>query len=131
MVGETIVPITKIFFVADEAALKMACGTKGSSGLRPCLRCDCFSKERESLAHRLGKASISCSDFSQFTIVDDNEVREILAHLQWIRNKKSRKDLDDAQKLLGWTLNDHCCFLDENISRHLQLSQCHYDAMHC
>lgn len=131
MVGETIVPITKIYFVADEAALKAACGTKGSSGLRPCLRCDCFSREREGLAHRLGKATISCSDFVQFTVVDDNEVRDILVHLQWIRNNKSRKDLDEAQKLLGWTLNDHCCFLDEGISRYLQLSQCHYDAMHC
>ena len=100
-------------------------------GVRPCLRCDCFSKERQDLAHSLGKASISCSDFALFSIVEDNEVREILVHLQWIRDNKSRKDLEDAQKLLGWTLNDHCCFLDEDISRYLQPSQCHYDAMHC
>lgn len=131
MIDTTFVPTSKIYFLGDEAALKLACGSKGASGMRPCLHCDAFSKERSEMAESLGHASIACSDFSRFSPVTDQEVVEILQHLEHIRNNESAKSFKEAMQLLGWSFNEHCCFLDDEVKRLLQPSQCHYDAMHC
>ena len=48
-----------------------------------------------------------------------------------IRDNQSRAKLEEAQKLLGWTVNDAVCFLDPGIKPYLQPSRFHYDAMHC
>lgn len=127
----TMIPVSKLFFIADEAALKMACGSKGASGLRPCLHCDAFSKDREDMAAMVGSYPISTADFSVFNAIDDNTVFEILQHLQHVKNTESLTSFKTAQTLFGWTLNDQCCFLDPGLSRYLQPSACHYDAMHC
>ena len=131
LIDTTLVPTSKLYFIADEAAIKLACGSKGASGMRPCLHCDAFSKERSEMAESLGHASIACSDFSRFQPVKDEDVKEILAHLAYIRNNQSAKSFKEAMQLLGWTFNEHCCFLDDEVKRLLQPSQCHYDAMHC
>ena len=127
----TMIPVSKLFFIADEAALKMACGSKGASGLRPCLHCDAFSKDREDMAAMVGSYPITTADFSVFNAIDDNTVFEILQHLQHVKNTESLTSFRTAQTLFGWTLNDQCCFLDPGLSRYLQPSACHYDAMHC
>ena len=131
MLCDMMIPISKVYFIADEAAIKLACGSKGASGMRPCLHCDAFSKEREDMAQSLGCAAISCADFNCFHPVTDGDVLKILKHLQHIRNNESRAALAEAEKLLGWTLRDNCCFLDETVALYLQPSQCHYGAMHC
>ena len=127
----TMIPVSKLFFIAEEAALKMACGSKGASGLRPCLHCDAFSKDREDMAAMVGSYPITTADFSVFNAIDDNTVFEILQHLQHVKNTESLTSFRTAQTLFGWTLNDQCCFLDPGLSRYLQPSACHYDAMHC
>ena len=127
----TMIPVSKLFFIADEAALKMACGSKGASGMRPCLHCDAFSKEREDMAALVGSYPITAPDFSVFNVIDDSTVHEILQHLQHVKNTESLTSFRTAQTLFGWTLNDQCCFLDPGLSRYLQPSACHYDAMHC
>ena len=129
--SQTLIVTKTLFLIADEAALKACSGSKGASGLRPCIHCDAFSSARDDMAKFMGKASIACSDFSAFTAVDDNDILDILTHLQVIRDNQSRAKLEEAQKLLGWTVNDAVCFLDPGIKPYLQPSRFHYDAMHC
>ena len=128
---ETMIVTKTLFLIADEAALKVCSSAKGSSGLRPCLRCDAFSKDNADVAAMLGKYSITHSDFSAFTETSDQEIKEIFQHLETLRTRNTKAALNEAQKLLGWVLNDSVCFLDEELAAYLQPSRFHYDAMHC
>lgn len=132
VLDENVMIVTKtLFLIADEAALKACSYAKGSSGLRPCLRCDAFSREHEDVATAMGKVSIACSDFSKFQESSDQEIQDILQHLQRMRDTGTKAALNEAQKLLGWVLNDEVCFLDSVVADYLQPSRFHYDAMHC
>ena len=129
--NETLIVTKKIFLIADEAALKAVAGSKGASGLRPCLHCDAFSKDRSNMASSLGTASIACSTFGRFRVLPDSEILDVLQHLQQVRDTQTKSALEEAQKLLGWVLNESVCFLQPDISAYLQPTAFQYDAMHC
>lgn len=131
VIDNTMVVVQTLFLIADEAALKMCAGSKGASGLRPCLHCDAFSAAREDIATRVGRYAITCSDFNNFTEVTDDDVAKIIEHLRFVKETQSKTAFEEAQKLLGWVLNEQIFFLDEELKNYLQPSRCHYDAMHC
>eukprot|EP00438_Fugacium_kawagutii_P004574 Skav230699 [mRNA] locus=scaffold1495:145031:146830:+ [translate_table: standard] len=129
--NEQMIVTKTLFLIADEAALKQCSGSKGASGLRPCIHCDAFSKDHEDLAQRVGSQSIACADFSLFRAHGDNDILEILDHLKEIKNNQSRSALEEAQKLLGWTYNEFICFIQTDLQQYLKPSHFHYDSMHC
>eukprot|EP00435_Cladocopium_sp_Y103_P063121 s590_g24.t1 len=128
---DTLIVTKKLFLIADEAAIKAAAGSKGASGLRPCLHCDAFSKDRSDMASSLGSASIASPKFDQFRLVPDSEILDILHHLQHVRQTQTKTALVEAQKLLGWVLNESVCFLQPDLCAYLQPTAFQYDAMHC
>ena len=96
--NETLIVTKKIFLIADEAALKAVAGSKGASGLRPCLHCDAFSKDRSNMASSLGTASIACSTFGRFRVLPDSDILDVLQHLQQVRDTQTKSALEEAQK---------------------------------
>ena len=118
----------QLWLLADEAALKYVSSAKGASGMRPCLRCDAISRERDGLA---GYHSICESDASKFTLSTQDDVLEALVYLQ---NQKdsgaSNAAMQRFEKITGFNCEPHCWILDGELRQWLPWGHLLYDPMH-
>ena len=114
---------TKLYLLADEAALKGAVGSKGSAGLRPCILCaNALDKTRPQVP---GHESIASHNFAAFQPLQQPQLDAYMAHLASLPTKSK---LEESQTLLGWR------FIPESIVSRpglLIAERCIYDAMHC
>ena len=123
--------VKNLYMIADEGAIKAVTGSKGASGMRPCIHCNAFSKDRTAMAESMGHASISsAADEASFEKLLDSDIYDILDHLKHVHSNESKKNLETAQTLLGWNFLETSPFVCPEVSRFLTPKQVHYDAMH-
>eukprot|EP00435_Cladocopium_sp_Y103_P042961 s1265_g12.t1 len=126
VVAESLIVTSPLSLLADEDGLKKLVSHKGSSGIRPCISCgNCIAKGRSAA----GYYSIDHSDFSDFTLQDDDTTRNTFEHLK--HENSTAASLDEAEKLSGWKLNEHSWVWDDRLWNLLRPSRVVYDAMHC
>ena len=82
-----LVVVQCLYMVADEAAIKAAAGSKGASGLRPCLRCNAVYGQQTNLR---GFPSISEDDYRRFVIQSDQDVKDTMTFLQQHADRPTR-----------------------------------------
>ena len=123
--------VKNLYMIADEGAIKAVTGSKGASGMRPCIHCNAFSKDRTEMAESMGHASISsAADEASFEKLLDSEIYAILDHLQHVSSNETKKNLETAQTLLGWKFLETSPSVCPEVSRFLTPQRVHYDAMH-
>lgn len=116
-----------MIILADEDALKQACSAKGSSGLRPCVKCaNCISKGNEVDGYH----TIAESKFSSFRQYDNQEVHQIFQHLAQLNAHASKSKLEEDEKLSGWKHNEYVWTAHAELRSLLRISDIHYDCMH-
>ena len=120
--------IDKVILLMDHEAIRAATGTKGSSGLKCCVKC------LNLLA--LGKASdvaqhhdITCNDMSQFWPATDASVQAAGDRLQREMTKGHRKELE---KLLGWNSKNFLNgpLMAPELRQWLSVEDIQFDTMH-
>ena len=129
VIGSNLVVTEKIWFLGDEACIKAVLSHKGSSGIRPCVRCDnCMGKQRGVD----GYPGIETHDFSQFTSATADNVKETFLYLRSLREQgATKKAIDEAEQLSGWKWNEYVFIMDPQLHEFLQIDKTVYDAMHC
>lgn len=127
----SMVCVKNLYLIADEGAIKAITGSKGASGMRPCIHCNAFSKDRTEMAESMGHASISsAADEASFEKLLDSDIYDILDHLKQVRGNETKKNLETAQTLLGWNFLETSPFVCPEVLRFLTPQRVHYDAMH-
>lgn len=125
--GSTLVRVNRIILLADEDALKQACSAKGSSGLKPCIKCaNCLAKSHEVEGYH----TIAESKFASFRQYDNQEVDQIFQHLANLNARAARTKLEEDEKLSGWKHNDYVWTTNAELRSLLRISDIHYDCMH-
>ena len=120
--------IDRVMVLADHEGLRALTGCKGSSGLKPCLKCsNVLSVRCRSVP---GHVRLSEKDASKFRSQTQRGVRDIATHLSGIEGKTA---LADAEKYLGWVSEGlQCSFLVSDVLQGwCELQDCTFDAMHC
>ena len=124
----TLIYTSTLYFLADESALKLASDAKGSSGLRPCIKCNnCVSKQHNDLD---GFWSITEHEFANFVNAPDDDVLQIQRHLARLSQESTKAKLEEAEKLSGWNLNRHSWMWSPDLWALLKPSCFVYDSMH-
>ncbi|CAE7234491.1 unnamed protein product [Symbiodinium sp. CCMP2592] len=86
----------KFWLLADEAALRGTMAAKGSSGVRPCIKC----RNACNVGYSIDSLHpITEPDFGVFRRLHVEKLKEYLQHLRQLPNQAQ---LERAQTLLGW-----------------------------
>ncbi|CAK9117401.1 unnamed protein product [Durusdinium trenchii] len=125
--GDTLIYTTMLYFLADEAALKMASDAKGSSGFKPCIKCNNCVARGNALD---GFYSIEEDDFLNFVNAPDPDVIQIQQHLARLSEESTKARLREAEKLSGWNLNRSSWMWSPDLWALLKPSRFIYDSMH-
>ena len=125
--GDTLIYTTMLYFLADEAALKMASDAKGSSGFKPCIKCNNCVARGNALD---GFYSIEEDDFLNFVNAPDPDVIQIQQHLARLSEESTKARLREAEKLSGWNLNRSSWMWSPDLWALLKPSCFIYDSMH-
>ncbi|CAE7376600.1 unnamed protein product [Symbiodinium sp. CCMP2592] len=114
----------KIYLLGDEAALKATAGSKGASGMRPCLKCqNAVSKQHR---RAVSLVCIDEPDISKFLPMRQEKLDAIMQHL---RAASSISEYEKDCKLLGWYLIPRS--LSSCPGTLVNVIDSVYDPMHC
>eukprot|EP00439_Symbiodinium_sp_Y106_P079948 s1502_g18.t1 len=114
----------KIYLLGDEAALKATAGSKGASGMRPCLKCqNAVSKQHR---QAVSLVCIDEPDISKFLPMQQKRLDAIMQHL---RAASSISEYEKDCKLLGWYLIPKS--LSSCPGTLVNVIDSVYDPMHC
>ena len=121
------VRLRTVFLVADEDGLRAGLAVKGSSGLKPCFRCqNCVALQHSSLA---GFFAIDHANFSDFQPHTNGSLEETLACLRRVQDRPAL--LAEAELLAGWYLRDDTLLGRADLCNFIPVQHCFFDPMHC
>ena len=121
------VRLRTVFLVADEDGLRAGLAVKGSSGLKPCFRCqNCVALQHSSLA---GFFAIDHANFSDFQPHTNGSLEETLACLRRVQDRPAL--LAEAELLAGWYLRDDTLLGRADLRNFIPVQHCFFDPMHC
>ena len=122
-----LVKFSRLFFLADEAALRSSLAIKGACGMRPCFRCmNCIALEHPNVP---GYYAIDHAHFADFRLCDSERVRAVISELRKFEAHATK--LKEAQTLLGWYLQDRSLPCRTDLWTILPLDHCLFDSTHC
>ena len=98
--GSVLLWIRKIVVLGDHEGLRAFGGCKGAAGLKPCWRC--VNVVSGSRALPPGHVHLDNADVALLRAQADEGLQAVLAHLRGCNTKKA---LQEAEKMLGWSLS--------------------------
>ena len=114
----------KVYLLGDEGALKATVGSKGASGMRPCLKCqNAVSKQHR---QAVSLVCIDEPDVAKFQPMRQDRLDAIMQHL---RTATSSAEYERDCKLLGWYLIPRS--LSSSPGSLVNVIDSAYDPMHC
>ncbi|CAE7654278.1 unnamed protein product, partial [Symbiodinium necroappetens] len=114
----------KVYLLGDEGALKATVGSKGASGMRPCLKCqNAVSKQHR---QAVSLVCIDEPDVAKFQPMRQDRLDAIMQHL---RTATSSAEYERDCKLLGWYLIPRS--LSSSPGSLVNVIDSVYDPMHC
>ena len=118
--------------LADEAALHVWFGCKGSAELKPCLKC--WNVVNGSTGREIDDTIAvyhTCTDPALFKRQTHATVRDSIRRLQSAKSTMSNDEFEELERKLGWTLDRARLITDAAVSKHIEISQAAYfDYMH-
>jgi len=118
--------------VADEAALKLLWGFKGSGGLKPCFLCsNVLKKNHDMLALDPGFTDITSANPGEWTFVKDEEIFSTQDRLHEAANWMGKGRLDNLQKCCGQNLQKFGMLKNDDVRNGLKPTDSQFDGMHC
>ena len=117
VIGEgEIISINRVIQIADLDAHRAVSGLKGTSGLRPCIKCrNLMCKDHPSVGQSDWLVDITCKDPSRFDLATDTDIFETLDMLQ---SKYDRgEDVKDLEKAHGVNRNPLSMYMDMHLRR--------------
>ena len=119
--------------VADALGIKEATGAKGTSGIKPCIRCMNVVNHKAKSIERVGRlpaglvldTSLAVETYVQAT---DDVVHAIVSRLAGGRDASG--NIDQLCTNLGWNFLPESWMTDTHLPRPL-VSVIHFDWMHC
>ena len=97
--GSVLLWISKVLVLGDHEGLRAFAGCKGAAGLKPCWRCVNVISGNQKLPP--GHVHLDNADVALLRTQTDAGLQAVLAHLRGCHTKKA---LQEAEKLLGWSL---------------------------
>ena len=98
--GASLLWISKVIVLGDHEGLRAFAGCKGAAGLKPCWRCVNVIAGYRALPP--GHVHLGNADLSLLRAQTDDGLQAVLAHLRGCVTKKA---LQEAETLLGWSLS--------------------------
>ncbi|CAJ1401538.1 unnamed protein product [Effrenium voratum] len=117
----------RVLLLADHEGLRAATGCKGSSGMKPCLKC--ANVMNTGYGNVRWHVTVAEPDITSFVPQTQNSLRAAIDHLSTMPTKTS---LGEAEKLLGWKLEEASAsfLLAPDMQEWCELDSCTFDAMH-
>ena len=125
--GASLLWIRKVVLLGDHEGLRAFAGCKGAAALKPCWRCVNVISGNRSLPP--GHVCLENADVTLLRPQTDAGLQAVMAHLRGCRTKK---ELQEAEKFLGWSLsNMQKGILASNALRPwISLDSLYVDSMH-
>ena len=118
-------------WIGDLDALRLSFDSKGSAGMKPCLRC-CNVLKRNSGVVSLddGFVEVGCDDPSLFSIQTDHEIFETVDMLLDAQRNESKAILKKKEVVAGFVANPHGLLADATLRAKCAPSMWLFDVMH-
>ena len=125
--GSELLFFDRVLLLADHEGLRAATGCKGSSGMKPCLKC--ANVMNTGYGNVRWHVTVAEPDITSFVPQTQNSLRAAIDHLSTMPTKTS---LGEAEKLLGWKLEEASAsfLLAPDMQEWCELDSCTFDAMH-
>ena len=118
--------------LGDEASLKETWDLKGSSGMRPCVRCKNCTMKRAALSqHDPLLQTISCINFELFDPQSDNDIWWACDHLMQRQRLDSKANFERLETACGLNWNIRGVLADQELREYVKPTSIHFDGMHC
>jgi hypothetical protein len=121
-------------YLADLDAIRACLGVKGTSGIRPCLKCrNCMIKGHPSCRPGAYQVDITCTDMEKLDFTDDSDLwanHDTLVH-HHRSGDLNKKSFDELQQAMGLTCNNTGLLGDLDLRLHFKpITATRFDWMH-
>ena len=118
--------------LGDEASLKETWDLKGSSGMRPCVKCKNCTMKRAALSqHDPLLQTISCINFELFDTQSDNDIWWACDHIMQRQQLDSKANFERLETACGLNWNIYGLLADQELREYVKPTSIHFDGMHC
>ena len=118
--------------LGDEDALRATYSCKGSSGIKPCVKCKNIIKKGYLQVPHPYLRDISQSSHNEFDMNTDDDVYQIIDHLSAQKLVLGRGAMEFLEKSTGFNFNEGGLLFDMSLRQHVKpATQTTFDPMHC